>query len=299
MHKLPILKPGDTVEIIAPASRCSNQHVMELKALLTTWQLNCIVSETIFGDDLLCANSDDNRFLYLKNALENPEIKGIICARGGYGSMRLLPEFKKIVPPISPKLFVGMSDITALNLCFLQQWHWPVIHGALAKDKLSPESIASLKSIFLGEVQQVEFFASPLNSLAQENRVIEAMLTGGNLSLIQASIGTHWQLNGDNKIIFLEEVGERAYRIDRMLEHLQQAGIFKKAAAILLGDFLGGNEPSGITLVQPVLERFAQASKIPVIQVAGIGHGYCNFPIPLGTPAQLKLGFHPHLLCAC
>jgi muramoyltetrapeptide carboxypeptidase len=84
--KLPILKPGDKIEIIAPASRCSDNFLIDLKNLLTSWQLHCVVSENIFGQDLLCANSDDARFEFLKNALQNPETKAVICARGGYGN---------------------------------------------------------------------------------------------------------------------------------------------------------------------------------------------------------------------
>lgn len=298
MYKLPILKSGDSVEIIAPASRCSSERLTDLKELLLSWQLNCIIDKDIFGNDLLCANSDKIRFRSLKNALQNPVTKAVICVRGGYGTMRLIPALSKITPPVSPKLFVGMSDMTALLLFLQQQWQWPTIHGAAAIDKFSPESITALKSILFAEVDQVEFLGLPLNKPAEKNRIIETTVTGGNLSLVQTSIGTIWQLNGHNKIIFLEEVGERGYRIDRMLEHLQQATIFKDAAAILFGDFSEGKEPNGSSLVKPVLERFAQNCAIPVGQIAGIGHGHINFPLPLGTEAKLTLGSRIHLVCS-
>jgi muramoyltetrapeptide carboxypeptidase len=297
MHQLPLLKPGDSVEIIAPASRCSDKHLAGLKALLSSWQLNCIVADTIFGDDLLCANTDEIRFQSLKNALLNPKTKAVICARGGYGSMRLIPELAKVTPPNSPKLFIGMSDITALHLFLQQKWQWPVLHGAIALDKFSPESIASVKSILFNEIQPIEFSGLPLNSAAEKNKIIESTIIGGNLCLIQTSIGTIWQINGKNKIILLEEVGERGYRIDRMLEHLRQAGIFNDAAAILLGDFISGTEPNGTSLIKPVLERFAKTCEIPIVQIAGIGHDYINYPILLGTKSQLTLGNKIHLIC--
>src|SRR5690348_3082 len=116
MQSLPILKPGDSVEVIAPAARCSDQQLTALKELLASWQLNCTVDQHIFGDDLLCANTDEIRFQCLKNALLNPDTKAVICARGGYGSMKLIPALSKLTPPPSPKLFLGMSDITALHL---------------------------------------------------------------------------------------------------------------------------------------------------------------------------------------
>ena len=297
MQKLPILKPGDSVEIIAPASRCSDEVLSDLKELLTSWQLNCIIDNDIFGPDLLCANTDEIRFRSLKNALQHSETKAIICARGGYGSMRLIPALRQITPPRYPKLFVGMSDLTALHLFLEQQWQWPTIHGALARDKFSSKSIASLKSILFGEVEQVELFGLPLNRHAEKNSIIETTLTGGNLSLVQTSIGTLWQINGKHKIIFLEEVSERGYRIDRMLEHLCQAAIFKDAAAIFFGDFIEGNEPNGSSLIKPVLKRFAQHCAIPVVQISGIGHGYINTPIPLGTQVKLQLGNKIKLTC--
>lgn len=290
MQKLPVLKAGDSVEIIAPASRCSDKQLIELIELLASWQLNYIVAEDIFGDDLLCANTDEIRFKSLRNAIENPKTKAIICARGGYGCMRLIPGLTKITPPKIPKLFVGMSDLTALNLYLHQQWDWPILHGAPAIDKFSHESIGAFKSLLFGEVDQVELLGLPMNSLAEKNPLIEASITGGNLSIVQAGIGTVWQLNGSNKIIFLEEVGERGYRIDRMLEHLRQAAIFSNAEAILLGDFIGGKEPNGSSLIEPVIERFAKSCEIPVVKIEGLGHGLTNFPLPLGTMVKLQFG---------
>jgi muramoyltetrapeptide carboxypeptidase len=290
MQKLPILKPGDSVEIIAPASRCSDKQLTALKELLASWQLNCMVDENIFGNDLLCANTDAIRFKFLKDALQRAETKAIICARGGYGSMRLIPELIKIAPPASPKLFVGMSDITALNLYLERQWRWPTLHAAPALDKFSAESVAAVKSILFGEVKQLVLQGLPLNKAAEKDRTIEATITGGNLCLVQTSIGTVWQIDGRNKIIFLEDVAERGYRIDRMLEHLRQVNVFKQATAILFGDFTEGNEPNGSSLVKPVLERFAQSCEIPVVQIEGVGHGPTNFPLPLGTKAKLQLG---------
>ncbi|MGL5743467.1 MAG: S66 peptidase family protein [Legionella sp.] len=298
MKKIPILISGDFVEIIAPSSRCSDKQLLELKELLESWGLQCIVKEDIFAKDLLCANTDEMRFRHLKDALANPKTKAIICARGGYGAMRLIPRLNEVYRPEAAKIFVGMSDITCMHLYFQQQWGWPTIHGAAAPDRFSKESIAALKSLLFGEVREVKFTGlTPLNQHAQKNNVIKSSVTGGNLSLIQAGIGTSWQLDGRNNIILLEEVGERGYRVDRMLEHLTQANLFQNAAAILLADFLGGDEPNGSSLIEPVLKRFAENSKIPVLKIKGIGHGQINFPIPCGTEAYLQLGPNAQLTC--
>lgn len=298
MKKLPVLCPQDYVEIIAPASRCSDDQLVALKKLLNSWQLRCIVKEDIFGKDLLCAQTDTMRFNHLKNALENPKTKAIICARGGYGATRLIPKLREIHSPKIPKLFIGMSDITCLHLFLQQQWLWPTIHGAATPGKFSPESIASLKSMLFHETVPVEFTRLiPLNHHALTKNTIQSSVIGGNLSIIQAGIGTFWQMDGREKIILLEEIGERGYRIDRMLEHLTQANIFKNARAILLGDFLGGNEPDDSSLVEPVLQRFAEHIDVPVLRIAGIGHGSINFPIPLGVETKLQLGEKAKLIC--
>lgn len=297
MFNLPVLKAGDTIEIIAPASRCSDAHITTLQHVLHSWHFDCIVSHSLFGPDLLCAHSDDARFESLKNALHNPASQAILCARGGYGSMRLIPELSKISPPAHPKIFIGMSDITALNLFLQQHWQWPVIHGALAPDKFSPESTAALQALLLGQQDHIEFRGSALNLAAQQNLTIESVLTGGNLSLVQASIGTVWQMDGREKIIFLEEIGERGYRIDRMLEHLRQSGMLNNAAAIIFGDCIGGNEPDGTSLILPVLTRFALTCDLPVIHIQGIGHDTVNHPLPLGTSVKLFLGNTITLTC--
>lgn len=297
MTKLQTLKPGDNVEIIAPASRCTDQHLQNIVDLLTSWQLNCIVNQHIFGEDLLCANTDEMRFKLLKEALTNPTTKAVICARGGYGSLRLIPELNKMTKPAVAKLFIGMSDITALNLFFENHWQWPTLHGALATDKFSPESIAAVKSLIFGETPHAEFIGKPLNASAQKNHIIKSSVTGGNLCVTQAGIGSGWQIQGQNKIIFFEEVGERAYRVDRMLEHLRQANVFDGAAAIVFGDFTQGNEPDGACIIPSILERFAQQFDFPVIKIEGVGHGKTSYPLPLGTKAELQLGDEIKLTC--
>ncbi|VEB33454.1 LD-carboxypeptidase [Legionella sainthelensi] len=297
MRKLPVLSVGDWIEIIAPSSRSTDKQLFELKELLESWGLNCMVQEDIFAKDLLCANTDEMRLQHLKNALQNTQTKAVICVRGGYGSARLISRLLNTHPPKNNKIFIGMSDVTCLHLYLQQHWGWPTIHGAAAPDKFSQESIASVKSILFDDVPVSFNGLIPLNTHAQKNGFIQSHITGGNLTIIQSGIGTYWQIDAKNKIVLLEEIGERGYRVDRMLEHLNQASIFTNAAAILLGDFLEGYEPNGSSLIEPVLQRFAEGSDIPVFKIRGIGHGPINFPIPLGTNASLQLGKNAQLTC--
>jgi muramoyltetrapeptide carboxypeptidase len=292
------LIPGDAVDIIAPAGRLPKENITKLANLLTSWQLKVNVAEDILGDDLLCANSDAARLKHLQSALLNPHSKAVVCARGGYGAMRLMPELFKLPVPNQVKLFVGMSDITAINIFLQQQWHWATLHAALSVWRLAEPSIKALKHAILGEVPHITFTElRPLNREAAQTQLINSTVVGGNLCLVQCSIGTSWQLDTQDKIILLEETGERAYKIDRMLEQLYQAGLFKQAKAVVFGDFIKGEEPNGTSLIAPVLQRFAERLTIPVIQIPGIGHDSINYPIPLGTPAQLQLGSTHHLCC--
>lgn len=295
MNELPLLCAGDFIEIVAPSSRSTDSQLYGLKELLESWGLNCIVQKDIFGKDLLCANTDEMRFQHLKNALLNPKSKAVICVRGGYGATRLIPRLMTMHPPKENKIFVGLSDITCLHLYFQKHWGWPTIHGAAAPDKFSHESISAVKTL-LFDNKPVQFKGLiPLNKPAKAEGLIKSTMTGGNLALIQAGIGTCWQIESRNKIILLEEIGERGYRVDRMLEHLSQANLLAPAAAILLGDFLEGNEPNGTSLIDPVLQRFANSIQIPVLKIKGIGHGFINFPIPFGTETHLQLGQNAQL----
>lgn len=296
--QIPILKPGDVVEIIAPASRCSDDQLASMQEVLTEWGLRPIISEDIFAQDILCANTDKQRLALLIKALENDQSKAIICARGGYGCMRLIPALPEPGFAQSPKLFLGMSDITALNLYFMQKWGWSVIHGSFAPRKFSAQSTQQVKNILFGLSSQIEFKAKPLNDLAAASNCIMTSITGGNLCLLQTSIGTPWQIDCDDKILLLEEIGERGYKVDRMLEQLHQSEVLKRARAILFGDFIKGEEPDGSDLTQVVIQRFAENISIPVMQTSEIGHGFHNMPIPLGTPAQVEFGESIRISCA-
>jgi muramoyltetrapeptide carboxypeptidase len=297
MKDLPILAPGDEVQIVAPASRLPEDEIHQLRALLESWQLICHVEPDLLGHDLLCANSDEHRLNALIKAFEAPNIRAVICARGGYGSQRLIPAFAKRRASISPKLFFGMSDITALHLFLNQRWGWSTLHGSLSIGKVNQASIAACNAMLFTKHPRVTWSAFALNLHARKSLCLESCLIGGNLTLVQTSIGTIWEINAKNKIIFLEETGERAYRIDRMLNHLQQAERFIGAKAIIFGDFIGGDEPNGNNLIQSVLQRFAEQSSIPVLQIQGVGHGVHNFPLPLGTPVSLNLGERIELIC--
>lgn len=293
-----VLREGDIIDVIAPASpRLKNEaSITAIKELLVSWNLVPRIPDDIFGIDLLCANTDAKRFDFLKAALLNTESRAVWCLRGGYGSGRLIPQLANLeVKNPVPKLFIGMSDITALHLFLQRHFHWVTLHGPSVRqvtdNDVAKENIEELKQIMFGRQNVLRYNnLTPLNKQGLKNQLIETCIVGGNFCLIQASIGTLWQVDARNKILFLEEINERGYRVDRMLQHLEQAGIFKDVTAVIFGDFTGGQEPNGTCLIDPVLKRFAESCDFPVLRCPGIGHGKFNRVLPLGTNTQLQLG---------
>ena len=287
---LPKLEKNDEVIIIAPASKAAPEDLNASQELLRSWGLKVHSPPDLFGEDLLCANSDKIRFAHLQEALS---YKAIFAIRGGYGSMRLIPYLNQLSKQ-KPRLFIGMSDCTALHLFFQKHWHWSTIHSGLSPKKFATSSLALLKNLLFQENLPITYPLEPINKAAFQQQLIKTTCTGGNLTLVQASIGTIWQMNTENKIVFLEEINECAYRIDRMLTHLWQAGILYKAKALIFGDFIQKqDEPE---LINSILGRFAKYCPFPVLKVANIGHGKINNPLPLNTMVTLNIGNYEPIL---
>jgi muramoyltetrapeptide carboxypeptidase len=288
-----VLKKNSIVDIIAPAGGVADISIIEkLKSLLKSWQLIPRISPDLFGPDLLCANSDEKRFQQLKEALLNSSSQAIWCLRGGYGSTRLIPYLLKLTAPEKCKLFIGFSDITVLHLFLQQKWHWQTLHGPslnqVVRHLIEAENSTELREIIFGQLQQLDYSLKSYHRPNKSLDCIQAPLTGGSLSLVQTSLGTDWQIETNDKILFLEDVNEFAYRIDRMLQHLQQSGILNHLKALLLGDF---TFPAKLEeeKIQAVLERFAKEQNFPVLRCPDIGHGKKNRCLPLGTSALLDL----------
>ena len=289
----PSLKKNSIVDVIAPASQVTDKAIIEkVKTLFSSWQLIPRISPDLFGPDLLCANSDEQRFQQLKNALLNLTSDAIWCLRGGYGSTRLISSLLKLTTPKKCKLFIGFSDITALHLFLQQKWHWQTLHGPtlnqVTHHVIPSENIIELKKIIFEQLPELKYFLNPYQK-SNSLDLIQAPITGGSLSLVQTSLGTDWQIETKEKILFLEDVNEAAYRIDRMLQQLQQSGILNHIKALLFGDFTFAIKPEEEKKIQTVLERFAMEQNFPVLRCAGIGHGKQNRCLPLGMPALLDL----------
>lgn len=290
----PYLQPGHTIELIAPSSAFNLDELEAVRALIQQLGFTPLISENLLGKDLFCANSDEQRLTQLIHALTNEQSQAIWCLRGGYGAARLLPALEKIPIPARPKLLIGFSDITALHLFLQQKWGWSTLHGNVATQLVKApyqgnEGEKILLELLTGQRTEITYPVTPLNEAARQEIILEAPITGGNLTLLQTSIGTFWQVQAEHKFLLIEETNEKGYRVDRMLTHLSQAGIFQAVSALIIGDFVGGQELNGTSLTMEAVNRFAEQVSFPVVRCQNIGHGAINYPLPFGTKSILHL----------
>jgi muramoyltetrapeptide carboxypeptidase len=291
------LKAGDIVDLVSPGFRPAPGVLEKAENLLKSWGLKPRRPKEIFGRDILCSNRDDRRAQFLIEALEASDSRAVWCLRGGYGSLRLVPQLLKRRRPrfIQPKIFVGLSDVTTIHLFLNQVWGWPSIHGPLLDRLVNPATPKSaqteMRRLVFGERSEIQLRGlKPLNQAAAERRVsnlVEGPVVGGNLATLVSSLGTQLKPSAAGSLVFFEDIGERGYRVDRLLEHLRQAGFFDRVRAVLFGGFTGGQEPDGSTTVPKVLRRFAESQSVPVLAGVPCGHGKAQRPIPFLTSARL------------
>ena len=301
MHNLLCLKKGDIIDIIAPGSGSTDEDTQKAVQFLENLGLTPRVPNNILGTEPYHSHTDEIRFHHLNDALNAEDSKAIWCLRGGYGTARLMPMLHKISQPTTPKWIIGFSDVTALHLYIAKYWQWPTLHAAVlfqaGTQKIAPESIDQTLALLRGELKTLTYKLTPLNNSANAERTIESTVIGGNLSLVQTSIGTLWQLDASEKILFLEDAFERGYSIDRKLTHLAQAGLLDQVEAIILGDMQGDNGTDADQYVEYAIERFVTKQNIPIAQAHGIGHRKTNTPLPFGISSTLTLGKSPQLIC--
>jgi muramoyltetrapeptide carboxypeptidase len=260
--------------------------------VLESWGLKVRVSDQIFADNLLHSNAEQERWIQLKSALMAKDSAAVWCVRGGYGSMKLLPQLSKLKPPREPKAFLGLSDITSLNVFLNQKWKWPVLHAPIlsrvGRGDLPTSSIDELKQVLFGDLETLNYELEPLNTSAEKAKRLRGSLVGGNWATIMAGVGTPFQLRPKGSILFLEDVGERGYRLDRFWEQLKQMGFMDQLKGIILGDFTEGDEPDGKNLIWTVLKERAASLRKPVYFGLPSGHGNIQRVLPLGVNCSVQ-----------
>ena len=303
------LKPGDSVAIVAPSGIPSEEALEHGVKFFESLGLKVKMGESVKRRFGYLAGSDEERALDLMRAWSDPEVGAIIAARGGYGAMRILPflDFERIRR--SPKILLGYSDITALHLAIWKEARIITLHGPIAEIKAPPMNKYNrerLVDTLFGlwppgeledpEPENVDLFSpqklSPERGCLSfiEPGKAQGKLVGGNLSLIASTIGTRWEIDTKGNVLFLEDVGEKPYRIDRMLCQLQLSGKLKDASGFCLGSFTDceadPDHPS--FTIDEVLRNYFSGTGKPCITKLPVGHGKFNGTIPMGIEVCIE-----------
>ena len=295
------LKAGDEVAVIAPASAVRDGAAFDRGlARLRAWGLAPVVLEHVptTADGGLdrpeggtLAATDEERLRDLQNALDEPRYRGVFCARGGYGAGRLLQHIDWTRFRADPKPIVGYSDITALLAAAWREaaavgFHGPMVATTEAMDP--GEANWKLQRALLTDASKPATLPHGGGRTLRAGTAQGALL-GGNLALVQSLLATPWQIETDGALLFLEDIGEAPYRVDRMLTQLRQTGALDRAAGILLGDFHVDDTAlaSVHAPMQSVLEERLEGLSIPVVCDMPFGHRPGSWTLPFGTRARL------------
>jgi muramoyltetrapeptide carboxypeptidase len=297
--KPPNLKKGDTIVIVTPASflKTGQVAIQDGIDLMKSWGLHVVLGENVFKINGHFSGTDDERASDFQKGLDDPKIKAIWCARGGYGAVRILDKLDYTRFKKHPKWIVGYSDITAIH----NQIHnlgYQSLHALMGvslnydkdneeKDKVKQRSIVSLKKALFGEKIKYDIKPSNTNKLG----AAKGQLIGGNLTLLHTMLGSKTSMDTSGKIIFIEEIGEKAYHIDRMLQSLKRAGYFNDCNGIIVGDFSSvkkNDVPFGKTINEIILDNVSEYD-FPVLFNFPAGHKSENRTLILGNYIELKV----------
>ena len=286
----PFLRPGDTVGVVAPASRFPYEELAEgLRILRDDWQLTVIEGDSLHAVDGPFAGSDDLRRSDIQRLFDNPDVRAVLAARGGYGCYRLVDGLDLTAIKANPKWLVGFSDVTVL-LSLLQKNDIISLHGLMPRQFGDPDRAASLES-----VRQWLFGEPPpyySASVHPSNRLGRATgpLVGGNLTLLVNSIGTPTDLDFGGKILFIEDIDETLFSLDRMLTQLRRAGCLRDVAGLVVGQFTDMRNNSSLPFIKDSVEIIADAVadySYPVLFDFPAGHVDFNLALPIGKPVEL------------
>lgn len=283
------LQPNDTVALIAPAGFIPDESpLLVAEKWLTDLGLKSVRGEYVLEKKGAFSGTDRQRIFDLQQAINNPKVKAVWAVRGGYGIMRIIDKINYQPLLQHPKVLIGFSDVTALHL----QWYklgLPSIHGIMpiqmAKfSEETQEGLQSLQKALFGESLTYQIPFTKYNRLGNA----EGILMGGNLTLLESLLGTPYQPDFTNKILFLEDVGEYAYRIDRMLQSLRLAGVFEQIIGLIVGGFTDIKDEKGFGFkVQAMIKNVVKHQKYPVLFHFSAGHFPHNLPLILGKEVKI------------
>lgn len=287
----PSLKFNDKVVIIAPAGRADKTAFQSGLKILKSWGLNPVIAKYAQGEHnpfYTFSGNDEQRLADIQTAIDEVETRAIICVRGGYGTNRIIDKIDFSSLKSNPKWIVGFSDITVLH-CHLNKLKLASVHGMSANYFDIPNNeigMNSLKKVLFGEQNGIKLPCHPFN----REGAVKAEIIGGNLTILTSLIGTDSDFDTNNKILFIEEIGETPYRLDRALEQLRRAGKFDNLVGLIIGDLEGAEENKSLyrqDLLNLIVWEKVKDKKYPVCFDFPVGHQPANFAMICGAKAEL------------
>ncbi len=284
------LKKGSRIGIVAPASYTDFKNVIEAKKNLESLGYEVVLGECTKKKWYSYAGEDRERAEEINSFFANDSIDIIMCMRGGYGCNRMIEYLDLEVIKNNPKPFIGYSDITTLHIVFNQKLDMVTFHGPMfvsnLKENYNLDTYKNFVEVLSGERTKITNFSKELKALVKGKAT--GKLVGGNLATLVATLGSEYDLDYEGKILFLEEIGEEPYKIDRFLNMLKKHGVFKKVSGIILGDFNDCDSDSSNQMpLDEVIKDYFGDLEIPVIYNLESGHCEPMITLPLGSNISL------------
>lgn len=283
------LSPGDTVAIVSTARKITKQELQPAIELLKTWGLKVKLGKTIGASDYQYAGDDALRTADFQEALDDPAVHAIWCARGGYGTIRMVDNLNFDTFMDNPKWIIGYSDVTVLH-SHIQSLGVATIHGqmCLEIEKRTQESRDTLQELLFGNFNNLSY---DVNNSYNRNGVAKGILVGGNLSVLYSMIGSPTEYISEDKILFIEDLDEMLYHIDRMIMNLKRSGFLKKLAGFVVGgvsDMRDNTIPFGKTAKQIIADAVSEYN-YPVCFDFPAGHIEDNRAMAFGKTVRLDV----------
>ncbi|NJN78819.1 MAG: LD-carboxypeptidase [Saprospiraceae bacterium] len=294
------LKPGDTIGLVTPAGPITEEQLKKTITNIEGLGFNVEFNERrVLARNGYLAGSDLARADEVNLMFANPDIDGIWCIRGGYGVARMLDMLNYKVIRQNPKVLIGYSDITALHQAIYKKTGLVCFHGPVGASTFTDYTTKHVKNIITNpqENYTIEYAGENADkeddvyrSYVIKEGIAEGTLIGGNLTLAASLVGTPYDVSYDDKLVFLEDIGEKPYRIDRMLTQMLLAGKFNKVKGVILGVFYNCEAKEGdnsLSLDDMLIDRF-NCLNVPIIYGMSFGHIDNQFTLPLGIYARLN-----------
>jgi muramoyltetrapeptide carboxypeptidase len=283
------LQKDDTIAVVAPAGKIDPKLAEKAIRIIETWGLKVLPGNHLFGKNYSYSGTDDQRLNDLQYALDDPNIKAILCVRGGYGLVRIIDQIDFGGFLAHPKWIIGFSDITVLHAHIQKHCSVKSIHGSMAKGVVEGGSaLTSLKSMLFGQLPTYKYKSHALSKPGKAT----GFLTGGNLAMLHAMLGSSTDQDLRGKILFLEETGEHLYRLDRMLWSLNRANKLKLLNGLVVGgmtDIPDSKRSFGKNAYE-IIHEHVSGYDYPVCYNFPAGHQKDNRALMLGSKVSLNIG---------